>query len=400
MEYISFKWVIFTWFYLTTNIFGILTYFINNILNLISIHFSFQFCPDHTFCSPAETTFPSNEIESSSIGTKSYNDAISYESYISTDMSHASFNENETIWLMNETDYKNRKTLRCIKCNTQKNGKTCMEIKDPIFVSNCGSRIGQCYTSIIKGIVHRGCVGDDLFPDQPSTGNPDYLTHVCNNNRFCNQEKITDTCIICKGDTDECKKPTVAIEKTCSFEQQGVGCFLRKSGNDIYERGCLKDLSDSERIECSELGSDYCQDCTGRNCNLKSELYQECYFCNGTRDKNCFEAVDKELSIMCISYANRCLVGVDEKGYAHRQCSSTIENDLVRFPNGYELCNDNLCNTQIFPKDWTKCFKCTSTEDQYGCDHPSASMLPQNCRILNDQCYIYGIEGIYGIDIH
>lgn len=229
-------------------------------------------------------------------------------------MNRESFNDT-TILLMNDSDVKKRKTLRCIKCNTQKNGKSCMDIKDPIFVSNCGSQIGQCYTSIIDGIVHRGCVGDDLFPNQPSIGNPKRLTHVCNNDRYCNQEKITDTCIICKGDTDECKKPTLAIEKICSFEQQGIGCFLRKSKSDsTYERGCLKNLSDNERIECNELASDYCQSCIGRNCNQKSELNQECYFCNGTRDRNCFEAVDKELSIMCISYSNRCLVGVDKEG--------------------------------------------------------------------------------------
>lgn len=350
----------------------------------------FNFQQDQSFGSPlAEASIPSSEIENDDSM-----ESVLYESYPSADVSYDESLNETTISLMDELADKKRKLLRCIKCTTQRNGKGCMDIKDPIFMPNCGSAIGQCYTSIIKGVLHRGCVGDDLFPDQPSTGNPAYLTHVCNNNRYCNQEKITDTCIICKGDSDDCKKPTLAIEKTCSFEQQGIGCFLKKSSDGAYERGCLRDLSANERIECNKLGSDYCQSCYGRNCNLKSELNQECYYCNGTRDKNCFETVDKELSIMCISYNNRCLVGVDENGYAHRQCSSTIENDLARFPNGYELCNDNLCNTQIFPKDWTKCFTCSSADD-VGCDHPSASMVPKNCRTLNDQCYIYGIEGIY-----
>lgn len=387
MAVISLKWAIFAWFYLATNILGMHTILGSN--SNVSLN-SNNSLSDHTFGSPlAEATFPLNEIENSD-SMKIY---TSYESDALADVSHDSSNDT-TIWLMDGVADKKRKTFRCIKCTTQKNGKGCMDIKDPIFMPNCGTEIGQCYTSIIKGVVHRGCVGDDLFPDQPSTGNPDYLTHVCNNNRFCNQEKITDTCIICNGDADECKKPTLATEKTCSFEQKGIGCFLRKSSQGTYERGCLRDLTDNERIECNRLGSDHCQSCYGRNCNIKSELTQECYYCNGTRDKNCFETVDKELTIMCISYNNRCLVGVDENGYAHRQCSSsTVENDLARFENGYELCNDNLCNTQIFPKDWKKCFKCSSAEDT-GCDHPSASMVPQNCRTLNDQCYIYGIEGI------
>lgn len=315
---------------------------------------------------------------------------ISYGAYTS----NGSFNET-AIWLMNTVNNDNPIKLRCIKCDTKKDGKNCMKVEDPIYLSNCASSFGQCYTTIIGGIVHRGCVGDELFPDQPSIGNPDYETHVCNDNRYCNQhENITDTCIICSGNTDECKKPTLTTERTCSFDQQGKGCFLRIQRNGTYERGCAKDLSNDERNLCNRLGSDYCQSCIGRNCNKKSELYQQCYFCNGTNDKNCFETPDKRMTINCISYANRCLVGADANGYAHRQCSSTVENDLVRFPNGYELCDDNLCNTQIFPKDWTRCFRCTHLDGGEGCDHPSASMVPQKCRVLNDLCYIYGVEGV------
>lgn len=336
---------------------------------------------------PGEALFPLNRT------TNSRNNGLKtvYKISTSNKISRNPLNET-TIRLLDAENDKPQNKFRCIKCNTLKD-KNCMEINDPIFFSNCISSFGQCYTAIIDGIVHRGCIGDDLFPDQPSIGNPKYETHVCNNDPYCNKEKITDTCIVCTGASSECAKPTLASEKSCSLDGQGVGCYLRKTNNGDYERGCVKHLIDLERNECDRPGSDYCQRCVGRNCNKKSEFYQQCYFCNGANAKTCFDTVDKRMTTTCLSYSNRCLVGVDAEGYAHRQCSSTVEKDLARFPNGYELCDENLCNTQIFPKEWTKCFRCTSENDD-GCDHPSATMLPQNCRVLNDECYIYGIEGI------
>lgn len=281
--------------------------------------------------------------------------------------------------------------LPCVKCNSKEKGNMCMRIENTIYLSNCRSIFGQCYTTIIDGIVHRGCVGDDKFPDEASTADPPYPTIVCNDNRLCNQDRIEDTCIGCTGKT--CTKPTLEMEKACSLKPStATGCYLRIQKNGIYERGCLQGLTPDEQIKCANIGASSCQSCFSQNCNQKAELYQTCNFCNGTRDRECHLPRDSAIAINCIGYSSRCLVGVDANGYAHRQCSSLdSETDTLRFPNGFELCDENRCNHELFPKNWTKCFKCQEDER---CDHPSATLVPEPCKLYHDQCFTYGIEGI------
>lgn len=396
MALIPLKWVVFAWLLLATNVLGKCLFILQSKKKkTISplLEFSWPKCFWHTLSTsilffisfslfsyfiPGETRFSLDQINSASNGL-----VTAYETDISNNTSFASLNAD-----YDEIDDK----FRCIKCNTNDDANNCTEISDMVLLANCTSSYGQCYTAIKGGIVHRGCVGDYLFPDPPSVGNSDYMTRVCNNDRYCNQENITDTCIICRFG---CTYPTLEDEKACSFDQDGAGCYLRKRYNGDYERGCVKDLTEPELIECDRSGSDYCQRCVGRNCNKKKELYQTCYFCNGTYNKNCFGTVDKAkgATTTCTNYSNQCLVGVDAEGYTHRQCSSTEENDSARFPNGYKLCDGDLCNGQVFPSDRMTCFKCKS-KDRDGCAHPLGTMVPQYCRLLNDECFIYGIEGI------
>lgn len=281
------------------------------------------------------------------------------------------------------------KFLPCVKCNSTAQGGRCIQIDNALFLSNCRKSIGQCYTAIIDGNVHRGCVGDDLFPDIESTGNKSISIKLCNNNRLCNQDKIVDTCICCRG--KECKSPTLEMERPCSLElSQGKGCYLKEFSDKSYERGCIQELSDNEQEKCQEPGSSYCQSCPDRNCNQKLSFDQKCYYCNGTKERDCFEPKNQDVTITCIGYSSTCLVGVDGGGYAHRQCSTNTEEDSLRFPKGFELCYGNLCNNQLYPKNWTKCFRCAENRS---CDHPSADLLPQQCRVHQDTCFIRGIEG-------
>lgn len=285
------------------------------------------------------------------------------------------------------------KYLPCIQCNSKMNGNSCSKIENPLFLSNCRKAIGQCYTAIMDGHVYRGCVGDELFPDRKSAANPFVPIKLCNDNRMCNQDTIVDTCIGCSG--KQCKSPTLDMERPCSLDPTHTkGCYLKKLKGKSYERGCMQDLAEKEQEKCQKPGSIECQSCFYRNCNQKVSVDQRCYYCNGTKETSCSEAKSQTVSITCIDYSSSCLVGIDEAGYAHRQCSSSPEQDTLRFPKGFELCYGNLCNSQIFPKDFTKCFRCANGRS---CDHPSADLLPELCRIYGDSCFTYGIEGDYSI---
>lgn len=281
------------------------------------------------------------------------------------------------------------KYLPCIQCNSKMNGKGCLQIENPLFLSNCRKALGQCYTAIIDGHLYRGCVGDDLFPDRKSTANPSVPIKLCNDNRMCNQDTIVDTCIGCSG--KKCQSPTLDMERPCSLDPtHAKGCYLKMLNEKSSDRGCMQDLAEKERNKCQKAGSNECQSCFDRNCNQKISFDQRCYYCNGTKETSCSEAKSQPVSITCIDYSSTCLVGIDEAGYAHRQCSSSTKHDTSRFPNGFEICYGNLCNNQLFPKDFTKCFRCANGRS---CDHPSADLLPELCRIHGDSCFIFGIEG-------
>lgn len=265
-----------------------------------------------------------------------------------------------------------------------------MKIESPIYLSSCRTTIGQCYSAIIDGHVYRGCVGDELFPDIESTKNTTNPIKLCDDKAKCNQDEMVDTCIGCSG--DECSLPTLEMERPCSFQQTyGKGCYLKQLSDKSYERGCMENLSEQDQIKCRRNGSKYCQSCPTRNCNRKIDFNQTCYYCDGSVDKYCYDPKTLNNSITCDVYSSTCLVGVDENGYAYRACSSNTDNDTLRFPNGFELCYDNLCNNQIFPTNWTRCFRCANDRS---CDHPSADLLPQLCQIHGDTCFIYGIEGM------
>lgn len=287
-----------------------------------------------------------------------------------------------------ENDDYDKDALSCVECDTRIDGSRCYHVNNVDYVDTCHSKIGQCYTAILSGDVVRGCVGDDVFPNTESTtstastASRSITIKLCNNDHLCNRENIEDTCIICSGKHRKCETPDLYMESACSFDKPS-GCYLKKSG--LFQRGCLKDLPEKERLECQE-GSRACQSCSTQNCNQKADFDQKCYYCNGTEDANCHTENVNHIEITCINYASVCVVGIDSKGYTHRQCSLNGEIDAARFSKGYKLCYDDHCNSKIYPEDRPKCFKCNG---EPSCKHPSVDMVGEYCRRFPDECFIY-----------
>lgn len=283
-----------------------------------------------------------------------------------------------------------QKSLACVKCDSKTNGSDCMYADDMKYLGHCFNEIGQCYTIIDNnGDVSRGCVGDEMVPDfQTSARKYSDSIKFCNNGRFCNQEMLLDTCIVCSG--AECAAPSLEMEKVCSFGLAPKGCYLKiNSINNSYERGCLQRLLEKEQDECKEPGSKYCQSCSNRNCNQKVNFNQICHFCDGTSYSNCYREVNGATTT-CIGYSSICLTGNDGKGFTHRQCSQNDKEDALRFPNGYETCYTDRCNSNIFPKVRITCYRC---ERGSKCDHPSVELKGHMCRAHPDECFIYGKNG-------
>lgn len=317
-------------------------------------------CDSSEFISEPETDpYFSNVINKP--GTKPYDENLDYDDY--------DYNEN---------------TLQCVECDSRIDGSRCFHVGDVKYFSMCHSKIGQCYTALINGDVVRGCVGDDVFPNIEKTGLPDDAIQLCNNDRLCNQDDIEDTCIISSDMNPNYEIIELHKEKACSFSEPS-GCYLKKTGF-LSERGCLIDLADEERFGCQERGSRICQSCHTQNCNKKIDFDLKCFYCNGTTDENCHKTNVSHIEITCIDYSSVCIVGIDVKGYTHRQCSLNEYKDAERFAQGYELCYENHCNSNIYPENRQKCFKCNG--DSF-CDHASADYLPELCLRFPDECFTF-----------
>lgn len=250
-------------------------------------------------------------------------------------------------------------TLKCIKCDSRLSGKRCFRVDNPQNFKKCRSTEGLCYTLLLNGDILRGCIGDSILPYIDSYEFTLNSIKLCNNN-LCNKENMEDTCVVCEGDgcNDLATIQQDDMQRVCSFGKEPSGCFLRINKDNSHQRGCVVDLSETEKTMCQTSISTKCQSCFKPNCNKKLDLYQKCYFCNGTTDNNCHRLTSHHTKITCIKYGTQCLVGIDEAGFTHRGCSSNSDEHELLFPIGYTLCDGDLCNRNLFPDNRVQCYAC------------------------------------------
>lgn len=287
--------------------------------------------------------------------------------------------------------------VKCFVCNSIDDGLTC--IQSVSFKLLCESPSGMCYTNIMDGKVMRGCVGDELFPNDKSIRKcaDGVKCEVCNRD-FCNQKILTDTCIQCNGadQGSECRdNPNIKMQAVCTMGQNSItnpssGCYLGKTGGG-YQRGCLQDLKSRDKKTC-ESQSNECKTCFAPNCNQKVDFNINCYECNGEVDDGCVDGLNLK-QVQCNDFSNTCVTGIDVKGFTHRRC---IFNYGLAFAVPflkYKPCYSNLCNDKIYPENRLKCHQCQGS----GCDNLntiSTLKLCSNAFYAYDRCYTYIDKGI------
>lgn len=293
-----------------------------------------------------------------------------------------------------------RPPVKCFVCSSIGDGQTCVQSVSKNFL--CESLAGMCYTNIVDGKVHRGCVGDNMFPTENSIRKcaDGIKCEVCNY-EFCNQKILMDTCIQCNSadSGNECRdNPSLKMQAICTMGQNSItnpssGCYLGKTGGN-YQRGCIQDLKPRDKKTC-ESQSNECKVCSAPNCNQKSDFNINCYECNGNTDANCAEGENLK-QISCNDFSDTCVTGIDGNGFTHRQCFRNHGLALALTFREYKTCHTNLCNDQIFPENRLKCFRCQG----FGCDNlNTAAAIPKICPSLNglnglnDECYTYIDKG-------
>lgn len=282
----------------------------------------------------------------------------------------------------------------CYSCDPKRSPNYCLLIDDDSSIDTCKSGFDRCYTIIdeIDGQVHRGCVGDNRFPDENTLqkcSDPDRC-EICEDNH-CNGRAISDICIKCgnSGTSPDCDGDLSTDMGICSLKdmKQSDGCFLKVADGHTYTRGCMRDLNTDELKQCRKQSGN-CQSCIFPNCNQKDDFTTMCYECNGRNDTNCVETVESMTQVNCEGLSKTCVTGIDADGFIRRGCYSYDQLE-INFPYGFDVCPGSLCNNRIHPVDWLSCYQC---EGKSECED-LMNLHPKKCNNLRDQCYAYLDEG-------
>lgn len=288
---------------------------------------------------------------------------------------------------------------KCYICNSALD-LNCASNYEAIEIKTCKKYDDECFTFVNGTNMKRGCLLD--LPDGlQSKCKRDYAKkcEICSDNagNICNTVVLSEnTCIECDSSVNSnCRKQTDLIsEAFCSVNSSHVGCFTNINGNST-KRGCMHDLPFIYRESSKEQTANW-KSCPGKNCNKKVE-YQRCYSCNGLFDSNCATVDESTKIVTCKYYMDQCVIAIDSGGQMIRRCSSneTLEEDL--FHHMHEVCPENNCNKEVFPKGRLECFQCAGGDE---CTQliSNATKQPISTKICNqfsenDRCYAFMDEG-------
>lgn len=280
---------------------------------------------------------------------------------------------------------------QCLGCTANKEGDgDCMH--KPRQDLTCYSDGGYCFIHLSdEGVLRRGCVNEsNRYVTRPEDCAKSDKCVVCFNESKCNRKDIQEEyCIKAEYTTANPIVPNEPPSVPCPVTLESPGCYhLERNGT--ISKGCMSSLN--KQLQNEYKSSKDCEICFGKNCNSKIVRNRKCVFCYGSTYVNCADNSTHRDSIDCSYQSNACLVGIDKNGYAHRSCASNQTHDLQRFPNGFELCQSDLCNANDFPRNRLKCFQCHGDNDcSFKSPNATGSLRPKVCQVFSnmDQCYTY-----------
>lgn len=284
----------------------------------------------------------------------------------------------------------------CISCNSSVDGPNCISDPSQSKVKLCNNYDDSCYSFINSNEVSRGCISDLHLELLEKCRSSPGKCETCSNDSdvICNKEAFSAaTCIACDSDSDyRCRnQPELLEEKLCSLidsPTDDLGCFLDfNEDQNRVQRGCISDLKAQQRQKCLS-DSDQCKACFQNNCNKKIG-FQKCFSCTSMNNSNCVQNAPLDVAVTCPNYLDKCLTAIDGNGFITRQCASDMYSKSF---NKSEVCEDDMCNGEIFPSNRIQCFQCDGDDS---CDKLRSNVgIPlelKPCTVFNqyDQCFMY-----------
>lgn len=179
--------------------------------------------------------------------------------------------------------------LSCVTCDSSTNVHCAREPQN-VFNRNCSQLHSKCFTRIQDGATIRGCVADtekDLdelkcngFEDE----NGERVCETCEQ-QFdgCNTDIFPShriECLQCEGVWDDnCYTNSDRKGLPCPLYVSGDRCYIWKSADKKFKRGCLSDVVGKE---CKN--KENCYLCEGASCNYLVGNSTEIRISKGSRD--------------------------------------------------------------------------------------------------------------------
>lgn len=289
----------------------------------------------------------------------------------------------------------------CLTCKSNGSNSHCVTDFTNVTVQACQIYGDKCYTHISKNNFYdRGCLSAASPFVQRACESQQGKCKICVDNN-CNDYTAADHCISCDSKSNQnCRSEPNKITdilhctmKASHDRSASAGCYLKFDSKNV-SRGCVEDLSEKERNECTSTNNNNCQICKGHGCNAKASFHQSCYKCSSASLKSCLNLSGPKVTAKCVNYTGSCLVGIDAEGYTHRTCGYSEQENRNNFPIGYQICYSEQCNDFAFPGNSLHCYQC---ED---CTNLDSEYL-DICGIYSEtnRCYTYR-KGNQHLDQH
>lgn len=216
----------------------------------------------------------------------------------------------------------------------------------------CKSTSGFCYSSTWKGVLRRGCVGDNVVENVPRCEEDEDNCSICSDKNLCNDLKVEKKkCHRLDGRTRD------LIDCPYSMRSSGLlnGCYhvVNETTHEV-KKGCLNSLSIEEKVKLFANSREY-KMCYTSGCNSK-DYFPKCMECTDN-SKKCLAPDVIGSKRYCSKLTDICMTSV-KNGYVERRCADSIDMASYCEPEDpkCDTCSDGvLCNIRAVVNTCKRC---------------------------------------------
>ncbi|XP_035911850.1 major surface trophozoite antigen 11-like isoform X2 [Anopheles stephensi] len=251
-------------------------------------------------------------------------------------------------------------TNRCNVANFPPDRLQCYRCADPPCVSHQNVRLEYCpvYQAGDSCLLESDTSGQLLRLDCRSSLTQSELSACSGRCQMCSTAGCNDplaygtsgSCVQCRSSLNSlCRNDALQIAPEPCTNPANSQCYSRLVDG-VTERGCMSDLTATERSACTR--GENCLVCNSRTSNCNTVQYPvaplTCFQCDSRTDGESCQAAQTGTPPECPTYdtANKCYTIVQSNGDTVRKCSTQVREVECGTASACEVCLFRGCNTK------------------------------------------------------